>query len=520
MRQMSSTRRRGVKAQRRTTLFTFALCLLMAMIFGPVAVAQEATPSGDAPAEITAAETPPAEAPPADDTAVPPPVETTTALPIQEVTEIPAAPPVETEAPAAPATEAPTESVAEPATEAPATIPAEELVDQDLPLTLVPLPDDEPVTVGSEVTARLTWPETTEPAPDGTIVWRLHTGTFTGENDACPITDEAKAEAVATQEPVPVTTDGAPDALPETITAAGDYSWVVDYFPASDDYAPKTVCAPFTVGKVTPALTDNVLIPGSPGAVAGPGGVVLAGTTIPAGGLTLATTLDGAWRPAGSVTYTVYADAACTVPMTDLPGFPEAVDVTADSPIPHSAPFDLAVPGDYSWQAVYSGDNDNIGAAGPCQRVSTETVPQTPAPTVSPLPQTPQPLALTVVSRPDISFGTLSPADATRMDDGELAYTIDGAVSITATGPDAGWSVQCAVTLTAGTLPASALSWQLDGGDGTWTPFSTAAAPCSPIQTGTDVTLTYNLRLIVPASAPAGSFSYALTYTVVPVNGG
>ncbi len=50
----------------------------------------------------------------------------------------------------------------------------------------------------------------------------------------------------------------------------------------------------------------------------------------------------------GSVTYTVYSDAACTTPMST--GTPEPI--TTSGTLPVSAPVTLTTPGTYYWQAT------------------------------------------------------------------------------------------------------------------------------------------------------------------------
>jgi hypothetical protein len=71
---------------------------------------------------------------------------------------------------------------------------------------------------------------------------------------------------------------------------------------------------------------------------------------------------DNAGTATGTVTYTVYSDAACTMP---VPGESSTQTVTAGT-APASAPVTLDIPGTYYWQAAYSGDSANAAAESAC----------------------------------------------------------------------------------------------------------------------------------------------------------
>lgn len=81
-------------------------------------------------------------------------------------------------------------------------------------------------------------------------------------------------------------------------------------------------------------------------------------------------TLSGSNAPvaAGTVSYTVYSDSACT----DSVASAGTVTVT-DGAVPASTPVSLATPGTYYWQASYSGDSFNEASVSPCGS-ETETV--------------------------------------------------------------------------------------------------------------------------------------------------
>ena len=76
----------------------------------------------------------------------------------------------------------------------------------------------------------------------------------------------------------------------------------------------------------------------------------------------------------GTVTYSVYSDADCTVSA----GTGGTVGVTGGS-VGASSAVTLTTPGTYYWQAVYSGDSNNTGSSSPCGS-EVETVTSTTEP--------------------------------------------------------------------------------------------------------------------------------------------
>jgi hypothetical protein len=80
----------------------------------------------------------------------------------------------------------------------------------------------------------------------------------------------------------------------------------------------------------------------------------------------------------GTVTYTVYSDAACTKPVA--PGTAQAI--TTPGKPPASAPTALSTPGTYYWLASYSGDGLNSPSASACGS-EIETVVAPPAGTAT-----------------------------------------------------------------------------------------------------------------------------------------
>jgi len=101
------------------------------------------------------------------------------------------------------------------------------------------------------------------------------------------------------------------------------------------------------------------------------GGSKGATITVPPGtSVTDSATLTGAnvATAGGTVTYSVFSDAACKVSA----GSPTTVNVTGGS-VPNSSAVTLSTPGTYYWVASYSGDSTNGPSASACG-AETETV--------------------------------------------------------------------------------------------------------------------------------------------------
>src|SRR5207247_1108981 len=73
-------------------------------------------------------------------------------------------------------------------------------------------------------------------------------------------------------------------------------------------------------------------------------------------------TLTGATGNAGgTVTYTVYSNSGCTLNPQDA-----GTKTVSNGIVPDSNPITFNAAGDFYWQAVYSGDANNIGNSSPC----------------------------------------------------------------------------------------------------------------------------------------------------------
>jgi len=162
-------------------------------------------------------------------------------------------------------------------------------------------------------------------------------------------------------------------------TAAGTYKWVAHYSGDANNAKVDTACGAAgetsTVTTTTPAIATLLSA-----------GTVTTGASVHDSALLSGASANGT----GAVTYSVYTNTACNA------GAQAAGTKTLTSGgVPNSDEIVFSTAGDYYWQAVYSGDANNAGAASVCtsehlvvNRPSTPSNPSTPeTPTT---PSTPQ----------------------------------------------------------------------------------------------------------------------------------
>jgi hypothetical protein len=160
---------------------------------------------------------------------------------------------------------------------------------------------------------------------------------------------------------VNVTGDGNYPSPSFTPTATGNYSWVDDYSGDSNNSGSETQCTDpheqVTVSNVsqTPTQTSTSLSGGGQS-----GGTI---SVSPGTAVTDQATISGtnASSASGTVTYSVFSDAECTVSAGS--GGTKTVTGGAVGP---SDPVSLTTPGTYYWQATYSGDTTNQGSSSTC----------------------------------------------------------------------------------------------------------------------------------------------------------
>ncbi|HEX9613198.1 MAG TPA: WD40 repeat domain-containing protein [Candidatus Bathyarchaeia archaeon] len=122
--------------------------------------------------------------------------------------------------------------------------------------------------------------------------------------------------------------------------------------------AVRSPCEPFAVNETTPTITT-----------------ILSSSTITAGGsVTDSATLTSAFQAGGTVTYALFSTKDCSGTSTIV----STVTVT-NSAVPNSASRTFNTPGNYCWNAVYSGDTNNNGTTSVCEPLvvnsSTTTLP-------------------------------------------------------------------------------------------------------------------------------------------------
>ena len=119
-------------------------------------------------------------------------------------------------------------------------------------------------------------------------------------------------------------------------------------------------CEPFKIAQAS-SSTDTVVKDHG-------GNVVDAANPAPLGSQVhdTATVTSGndSFTPSGTVTYHLYSGLDCNV--DNAIGDPETVTMSGGN-VPDSSETDPLAAGSYSYQAVYSGDNNFAGSTGPCE---------------------------------------------------------------------------------------------------------------------------------------------------------
>ncbi len=214
--------------------------------------------------------------------------------------------------------------------------------------------------------------------PSGTAV--SDTATLSGSNAATAggtVTYNVYSDSNCTQQlagaedQVAVTDGGVPASTPVTL-AAGTYYWQASYSGDSTNAPSKSTCGSEveTVTAVTSPVTVTTSLSG--------GGQTGASVSVPSGTAVSDTaTLSGTntSSAAGTVTYTVYSDSACTTSAGN-----GGTMTVSGGVVPASDPVTLGTPGTYYWQASYSGDSTNAPSKSTCGS-EVETVTSTTAST-------------------------------------------------------------------------------------------------------------------------------------------
>ena len=161
---------------------------------------------------------------------------------------------------------------------------------------------------------------------------------------------------------------------------------------------------PAMAGVVIICVASTVALAGAASSKQTPSIVTqLSTNTVQAGGFVHDTaSLDGAVATAGgTVTYSYFTNDACTAGQVTV----DTVDVT-DGAIPDSALVTFPSAGTFFWQAVYSGDSNDVGASSPCPGSNSEELIVTPSPSSSTPTSTPPSSCPSPSSSPSISTPT------------------------------------------------------------------------------------------------------------------
>jgi hypothetical protein len=224
-----------------------------------------------------------------------------------------------------------------------------------LPVTLCGGPN-ETLTVGK---ASPTFTTTASPAT-GTVGVNIptlrDTANFTGgSNPTGTVTFTLFANSTCTTPATPsVTGTGTVSANSATFAAsftpatAGTYTWQAVYSGDANNNG-LTICGGPNEQVVVAKATPNFTTLASPA-------TATAGVTITAGDTATLTQPAGGARPTGTVTFTLYSDAACTTPASPALSGTGTIPASGAISATFSGSWKPTTAGTYTWKAVYNGD--------------------------------------------------------------------------------------------------------------------------------------------------------------------
>jgi hypothetical protein len=252
-----------------------------------------------------------------------------------------------------------------------------------------------PVAVGTAVNDTATLHGATATA-GGTVTYSYYT------NNTCN-------QGQTTVGTVTVSNGAVPASPAVTFNSTGTWYWQAVYSGDTHNNGTKSDCTtePLVVNPLHPTIAT-----------------VLNATSIPVGSTDFDTaTLTGATPTAGgTVTYTVYTDIGCTQGATAA----GTVTVTNGS-VPNSNTLTFNSAGTFHWQAVYSGDNNNIGNSSACTSEVVTVNPLTPSFTTaqSIIPDDSATLTgATPTAGGSITFSLYNPSDTTCANTAAFTQTV------------------------------------------------------------------------------------------------
>jgi hypothetical protein len=158
---------------------------------------------------------------------------------------------------------------------------------------------------------------------------------------------------------VTVTNDVVPNSAPQRFVAAGSYSWNAVYSGDSSNNGATSGCERLTVNWANPTMMLSLL----------PSSMIITARSVSG-----SASMSGGFNAGGTVTYEYFSGNTCTGTAT-IVGSPVMV-TNGVVPSSLSQTFDTA--GNYSWNAVYSGDSNNHGATSECVILSVYHFPFSP----------------------------------------------------------------------------------------------------------------------------------------------
>jgi hypothetical protein len=240
-----------------------------------------------------------------------------------------------------------------------------------------------------------------------------------------------------------------------TFNTAGTFYWQASYSGDSINQPAKSACTSeiLTVGRASPSISTTLSATS-----------VAIGTPVHD-----SSTLTGASATAGgTVTYTVYSNNTCTASPVDA-----GTKTVTNGVVPDSNNVSFNSAGTFYWQAVYSGDVNNGGAASACTSEIVTVNPNTPSIATT--------LSATSGSIGDSVHDSATLTGATANAGGTVTYTVYSDNACTLNSRDAGTK-----TVTNGNVPdsdnlsfnsAGTFYWQASySGDGN---NASALSPCT-----------------------------------------
>jgi hypothetical protein len=225
--------------------------------------------------------------------------------------------------------------------------------------------------------------------------------------------------------PVIVTNGIVPDSATQSFTLAGPYRWNAAYSGDANNNPATSPCEPLTVSQIVASL--NLLQLGS----------ITVGNS-----MIFSATLVGTSNAGGTVTYNLYTNGNCQSTANPI----STVTVTSRA-IPQSRSWQFMSAGTFSWNAVYSGDPNNVPATSSCGPISVNKA----TPTVS-----------NILSASVITKGTAVSASSTLTGGfaagGTLTYNQFSSADCTGTA-----NVVSTVTVTSNVVPSSSQTFPTDG---------------------------------------------------------